>query len=239
MKKVLLIIITIIVFGNIIKSQTDTVIYVETLKDTINDKYDRIYKLFILDKKEVKHLWKLDLVGFGNLKANIGFEKKVGRRFSFDSYLGYSVSSLYLINYADYEYYVNGSLKYYYNLKRRERLGKYTNRFNGSYICLGAYYKGISHANMNLYRLGFEPWRYYHSGLGLLFNIGLQRAIGNIGFFEPYLGLEIGRFYKYNYPFIDFWYKNHYRVRIYPVIGLKAGFAIDSFKGLKRKFKFN
>ena len=42
----------------------------------------------------------------------------------------------------------------------------------------------------------------------------------------------------YTFPVGEFW-KNNRIILIYPVIGLKAGFAIDSFKGLRRRFKFN
>lgn len=210
-------------------SQVDTIIYSQTSKDTTMGKYDLVYKLFIPDKKEVKHLWKLDLLGYGENEANISFEKKIGKNFSVNSF-----NSIRRREYVmDYNFCTEASIKYYYNFNRREMLGKINNRFSGNYFQFGLFY--------NVFKIRYGLNYYFpieikkHAQFGLVTNYGIQRSIGNIGFIEAYIGVQLSKFNKNHLGYIPLGFETVYEIK--PNAGLKAGFSFESIKELKRKFK--
>jgi hypothetical protein len=60
---------------------------------------------------------------------------------------------------------------------------------------------------------------------------GLQRRIGNIGYIEGFAGFNL------TYLDIQAFSYNQNGFELQPNIGIKAGFAIDSFKNLRRMLK--
>ena len=83
---------------------------------------------------------------------------------------------------------------------------------------------------------GFKTYR--TTGVDFIIKYGIQRRIGNIGYFESYLQWSIPIWkdsYVNNLPIS---YSNPGLLNyLIPDVGIKVGFAIDSFKGLKQKFK--
>ena len=242
----LLILLSIIFFSEIILAQEDTIIYENISNDSI-DKYDRIYKLFIQDKKEVKHLWKINLLDFRMVEPNVGFEKKIGKKFSFDSYVNFD--NLPGFNYV---YSISGQfdLKYYYNIPKRDQKGKNTNGFSANYFGIGlnGTHNTYLEPNTNPYLsqntlypyLGHgytfnEYDTYKYQGLSIKLKYGIQRRIGNIGYFEPYISYRF--LVWHNYLECDNYFNIPLEVYFPFEMRIKVGFAIDSFKGLKQRFK--
>ncbi|MGD2033416.1 MAG: hypothetical protein PVF73_00050 [Bacteroidales bacterium] len=245
MKNSLIVILLLTVGIPKIFSQKDTVFIIRTDTVFVPEKKDLYYKSFLQGReKEVKHLWKLNLTDLVLVKPNIGLEWKIGRSFSSDTYLAYGFDF--------YPSFFEGSggtaadirqqFKYYYNFKRRERMGKRVNGFSGNYVSVILFgnnsidgYEIVNQGNnisVSSYRINY--------GIGLRY--GLQRRIGNMGYIEPYIGInyqisdvEDSMSSITNYPGP---YSETYRVREFkPCIGLKAGFAISSVRNLKKVVK--
>jgi hypothetical protein len=221
--------------------------------DTMDNKY---YKIFIEDQeKEVKQLWKMNLIGFNVLSPNCGLELKLGKKWSSDTYakLGSDIefqsdTDVIIGSKSFLVMELSQQIKYYFNLQRREKLGKKTNGFTGNYFSLFFFAK----INEYDYKELIETRKAYASadiflyGAGLTY--GLQRRIGNIGYFEVFAGMKYlfkevpekitetkntvdGKdFYKYDI-------KKSTSQTLVPTIGIKAGFAIDSHANFKRMFK--
>ena len=238
MKKVMTIIILITIGVQYGKSQNDTIFQEEGQVIQSDEKYDRVYKLFIEDRdREIKHLWKVDLVNLSLLIPNIGIEHKIGKNFSSDTYLkgGFLNASTYYFN-IDHFYQINLGIgvrqmfKYYYNLKRRERLAKRTNGFSGNYLAVSF---NASYTKYNIYTSNYysDITLYYTTNYGVGIFYGIQRRIGNIGYIEGFAGMSVNRNIisindKFEHQSLDNF-----------SLGIKAGFAIDSFKNLKRMLK--
>ena len=199
---------------------------------TTPEKYDSIYKKYVKDKEEeIRHIWKINLADAGLVKPAIGYEQKIGKNWSSDSYLKVGLPWKAGLYSFDLEWEVSQQLKYYYNLNRREKLGRRTNGFSGNYIAINLF------AGENCDpKPGFEKDvlidkdSYY--GIGL--NFGMQRRIGRMGFIEPYIGIT----YQHSHPetfddeidLFNFKYpRNLYPWTITPVFGIRAGFNLETF----------
>lgn len=223
-------------------SQTDTVVIVKTDTVFVTEKQDNIYKFYIQNKgPQTKHLWKLNF-----LKPEIGFEQRLAKAWSAEGYLGFglysfpvgiSISSNDIItsdeNSSTNESRIEQQFKYYYNLNRRQRLAKKTNGFSSNYIASSFYCEafryGSNHTKAISYNLGIRS--------------GLQRRIGNLGYFEFYTGLYY-RWEKQTSRNLvgsgnNLYYENEtqYSNGFILLVGLKVGFAIDSFHNLKKMLK--
>jgi hypothetical protein len=195
-------------------SQTDSVSVISAGKDSIDAKYDRIYKYFIEDKKEIKHLWKVNIVNFSFFAPNIVYEQKIGKSFSSETYLKLGTFANYNnFQYYSYGFFVNQGIKYYYNIKKRELKGKRTNGFNGNYFALVGFYGHVRNVHPDSSSIPEHLSNY-----GLALRYGLQRRLGNIGYIEPFVQMG-GINYSNNTGF-------HFTMSI----GLNAGFSLDSFK---------
>lgn len=217
-------------------SQQDSIIIPKESKDSTDEKYDCVYKLAIKAKdKEIDHLWKMNLVDLGLMTPNIGFEKKISNRFSSDSYLNIGVDLW--DNYYEVisKWEINQMLKFYYNRNRREKLGRKTNGFSGNYLSVN-----LSGGEKQ------DPQPAMHSGTivetelnyGAGLNYGMQRRIGNIGYFEFFGGINYQyhkiRKYDGSAPLFDFSHPATTELwKFMPVVRIRAGFALDSFS--KRK----
>jgi hypothetical protein len=207
-------------------AQSDTITVSEGTKNPADEKYDRVYKIFIQDRtKDINHLWKINLVDLGFVMPNFGFEQKLGTCWSSDSYvkLGYDMweNDEFFSNWE-----VSQQLKYFYTVNRRKKLGRKTNGFSGNYFSLNIY-GGEKHT----------PKPALHSGTiidtklfyGVSLNYGLQRRIGNIGYFEASAGVN----YQYRKisgnELVGFFGTELNQDQLTVVFKVKAGFALDSF----------
>lgn len=227
-------------------SQTDTITTTKAEPDSIDVKYDRVYKLFVEEnQQEIKHLFKLDLVLIGLLRPTLAYEQKMGKNFSFEANLILSYRHLvydtnnssklwasYQFNNSDLQSIRVGSyqmVKVYYNYKRRERLGKNTNGFSGnyfalklseSYILIDNFYSKESSSNN-------YPEHIYSVFPGITY--GIQRRIGNIGYGEfsmDFYFRELAiRSDNTDFPDLNLG------------LSLKLGFAIESISSLKHMLK--
>jgi hypothetical protein len=97
MKKLIYITLLYLICSQLSIAQDDSIIVSTGMKDSIDMKYDRIYKLFIQDKShDVRHLWKVNLAQLGFESLNMGYEQKIGKNWSNETYLlaSYSIDRL-------------------------------------------------------------------------------------------------------------------------------------------------
>ncbi len=227
-------------------AQTDTLVIIKTDTVFMPEKEDLMYKLFLENRGvETNHLWKLNLVDLAVLRPNLGYEHRLGRSWSVEGYgsLGFN-GNLELeyeendpipfpTNNFDYVIEFEQQFKYYYNLTRRKKIGKKTHGFRGNYVASSFWYKsshGESTNNQYYPSIFHFNSTQYNAGL----KYGLQRRIGNIG----YIDFSIGAYYRWEsitgYSYSDRTEINTKNNRVVLSIGIKAGFAIDSFKNLKK-----
>lgn len=209
-------------------SQTDSLSVIQSSAADSVEKYDRVYKLFIEDRDaEIKHLWKINLIQFALLEPNIGFEQRIGKNFSSATSLKIGIAWIDFYDKARQEssglistvgISLQQEFRYYYNLNRRALLGKRVNGFSGNYFSLHLLVAIRNSTVSNDLRGG--------AGTALIY--GLQRRIGNIGYIEAFGGPAVLNAYSSTSQ--SSWY-------ITPFLGIRAGFAIDSFSNLKRMLK--
>ena len=207
-------------------AQSDTITVTEETKDPADEKYDRVYKIFIQDRtKDIKHLLKINLVDLGFAMPNFGYEQKLGTRWSTDSYakFGYDMweNDEFFSNWE-----VSQQVKYFYNINHRKKLGRKTSGFTGNYFSLNLF-AGEKHDPKPALHSGTIVNTKLFYGIGL--NYGLQRRIGNIGYFEAYAGVN----YQYRKisrkEEVGFFGTALNQDPLTIVFRVKAGFALDSF----------
>ncbi|MBN1117659.1 MAG: hypothetical protein JXA77_10670 [Bacteroidales bacterium] len=227
--KEIIIIIILSIASQLLLGQNDSTNSSGNESETVSVKNDRMYKLFLeQNDEEIKQLFKLNIIGLNQLAPLIAYEHKLGKSFSSETSLSIlsttRINSYYQFNGTrsssiifGYGHSVSGyqMFKYYYNLNRRERLGKNINGFSGNYFAVqvGAIYiyNGMGYLrNYNI--LQFD------------FTYGIQRKIGNIGFIEPSVSLF---FRQDNYDYFN----------IIPTVNLEMGFSFESFSKLDRILK--
>ncbi len=215
--------------------------------DTNDVRFNRIYHLFIADRdKEIHQLWKLNVMSIGFVNLNLAYEKGFGNKFSVETYLKAKAQGYiggYIYNYMTNSIQLSASqnIKYYYNLDRRKRLGQQINGFTGDYFSLGCFaaytarnYTGNDTISWYIIENDTLNYKNKHStethfGLNLLY--GLQRRIGNIGYVEGYVGIQGLRTNRPDlYNGREFVFK--------PIVGIRAGFAIESFRELKKALRY-
>lgn len=227
-------------------AQQDSQINSEETISRNDYKMDRLYRLFIEDKyKEVNHLWKINLVGFNPLKPNISYEQRINKFMSNECGTEYYalISSRKLLA---SRISISDQVRFYYNLGRRSRKGKRTSGFTGNYISLIGMFSYTSEA-INHYTSSTNPdgkprmYRIYKSySVGI--NYGLQRRIGNIGFVDMYCGIRYGSTIL---DYVQTEYATSDPPQNFPQtstgfnfnLGVRIGFAWDSFKSLKYMLK--
>jgi hypothetical protein len=247
MKKLLNIIILLVIINQAAISQKDSILVTKGEKDSIDMKYDRIYKLIVQDKNhDVKHLWKINLALFSLSSLNVGYQQNIGTNWTIETFLfagfgskwsrerslfgefGSNISALTL---SSLQFGLNEKLKFYYDLSRRKNLGKITNGYSGNYFALGGYlgYQAFPEPFMDT-QFDYKndpPFIYYSAYM----HYGIQRRIGSLGFFELFAGIRYDYLYSSNelsYP---------YNKGFMPDGGFKFGFAIESLKELKKIFR--
>jgi hypothetical protein len=218
-----------IVFNNAAYAQPDTLAAWKG-KDTA-EKYDTVYKLFLKEKEQaVRHLWKINLTDLTILTPNLGFEQRMGKNWSSESYLKFGAIALDDCRGLLSHWEANQQLKFYYNLNRRERHGKNTNGFSGNYLSLDFYAGEQRHP-----KPGFGNTTLVDAvscfGTGL--HYGLQRKIGNIGYLELLGGIHYQVQWLAEYtgrmPLFEFSNPGSTVYRKWQwVLGVKAGIALGS-----------
>ncbi len=259
MVKYVLPLLMIFVWMNTGYSQSDTIMVSEGKNHPEDDKYDTLYKMFVKDQEpEISHLWKINLVDLAILMPNLDLEQKLGKLWSSDSYFKLGVelkpssrasgSILDTSGDPSTELELEQQFKYYLNLIKHEKPGGKNHGFTGDYFSIGLF------ASCRGYTYDFKDpsfpdftmsvsARMVTYGAGIKY--GLQRRIGNIGYFDVFAGMNYQvREVPEKVVFID---KGNgyfeYRVRkagkqeFMPMIGIRAGFAIDSNSKLMKILK--
>lgn len=242
------------------KSQTDYVVAYsnqDTCISTSISEYDKMLRHIIPDKKEITHLYKIDLVQLARQKLNFSFEHSIKPKLSMEHEATFKISKYYDYN-ISYEDYLKSkastffdqfskesffmlslgsNLKYYYNLDSRIRHGKNTNGFSGNYITAGfkvnmAFYDtDLWHIQANGQITEFNSYYYVPKekrmflinnqenweSIGYVnFGYGLQRRIGNVGYWSAELKAGMGT-------------SKYFDTLYIPVeLKLKVGFALPS-----------
>jgi hypothetical protein len=233
--------------------QKDTIVIIKTDTIYIPEKQDIIYKLYLENKElEITHLWKVDFVDFSFLKPNLGFEQRLYKSWSIEGIASYGYSYTFVndfiedmfnlspkveyeISLKDRSFEFEQLFKYYFNLKKRERLGLKTNGFCGNYFATSILYNQrkfigegyVSNASSFHY---FSPINVTQNNFNIGLKYGIQRRIGNFVFIEFYTGCYIN-FRTDKFDNVANPYKSQ---NIYPFVGLRFGFAIGSFDNLKK-----
>jgi hypothetical protein len=242
-KKILALVLMCLCIKTVI-AQTDSIKALIIEPDSIDTKYDLVYKLFVQENNhEIKHLLKLNLIGIYLNTPAITFEQKISKNLSFETHLYGAYKHL---EYREYDstFFVetrlseNSSIqslsvggyqmiKFYHNLRRRERLGKITNGFSANYFALkmsenytwmDAYNSASDNNLKNIY--------YLTPG----FAYGMQRRIGNIGFIECALNIN-------NHAGTISNSKHKWLIGLETGLTIKMGFAIESLSGIKQILK--
>ncbi len=214
----------------LLNAQQDTLLVIPAEINSMDDEFDQKYKQYIRQNEPtINHLWKLNLVDLDVPVFSLGYEHKLGKLWSTESYLKVGLPAYGGYYGMDVEWSFSHQLKFYYNLKRREQLGRKTNGFNANYISIGIF-GGEERDPKPGYKSDMLKDAESCYGVGLKF--GMQRRIGNF-FIEPYVGvnyqyynlvetdgsalfsdqLESGKSGRWNFQ---------------PDIGIKAGIALES-----------
>jgi hypothetical protein len=232
-------------------SQTDSVSINKIDSLMVPEKKDFMYKAFVENRgAETSHLWKMNLVDLALFQLNCGYEHRLTKKISVEGYLRFGEgNSIQIIsgnrpNTSDRHssketIEVEQLFKYYTNLNRRERYGKKTNGFSGNYFATSILYKNFFDQTIDTDSSHSDQITNINLGI----KYGLQRRIGNLGYIELYLGL----YYRWEFinwtntlnnvpPYNDYHWTEYYNYLV-PIIGIKAGFAIDSFDNLRRMIK--
>lgn len=226
-------------------AQTDTVFIVKTDTIFVQEKHDLLYKSFLENRGEgTNHLWKMNLIDIGFLRLNVGYEHRLGKSWSVEGYLSYGEKAdLYRRSQGTFGFGSGNRLefeqifKYYYNLNRRETLGKKSYGFRGNYFATSFWVEEFE--DNTICTDSTDAPHVDRKNLGIKY--GIQRRIGNLGYIEFYVGLY------YRWESIEYslntgfsvpsqrWteYDNYFN----PVLGIRVGFAIDSFGSLRRMIK--
>jgi len=247
MKKLCYIILLILSLNTV--AQTDTIVITKTDTVFVQEKQDLMYKFFVENRvKETNHLWKLSFIDLALVKPNVGYEHRLGRSWSVEGFasagnignveLEFEGSGIVpqLMDISAFVMEIEQQFKYYYNLTRRKKLGKRADGFRGNYLASSFWYKYSTRPSTNDYHSYSEHLsRGYQYNAGIKY--GLQRRIGNIG----YLDFYVGAYYRWQsikgFSFEDGEYFTIKDNRVVISVGVKAGFAMDSFENLKRTTK--
>jgi hypothetical protein len=241
------------------KAQNDYVIEYST-KDTcistsISD-YDNMLRHIIPDKKEITHLYKVNLIQLARQNLNFSFEHRIKPKLSLEHEATFHILNYYnFYSYYDYTtspgrsffdqfsskslYYLglSSKLKYYHNIDSRTKRGKNTNGFSGNYFLTGfkinmafydtdlwyirddgrlSPYNSYSYAPKTSLYIMFNEIDYQESLGYINFGYGIQRRIGNVGFWsiEAKAGIGTNKYFDTIYIPLE--------------LNLKAGFALSS-----------
>lgn len=214
----------------LLNAQHDTLQVVPAEINSTHDKFDQPYKQYIRQNKPaINHLWKLDLVDLDIPVFSLGYEHKLGKLWTTESYLKIGLPAYWGYYRMDVEWSFSHQFKFYYNLNRRERLGRKTNGFSANYLSVNIF--GEEKRDPKPGYNG-DMLKDAESGYGIGLHYGMQRRIGNF-FIEPYVGMNYGYYSFLETDGADFLFSNlgsrkAGRWNFLPVVGIKAGIALES-----------
>jgi hypothetical protein len=179
--------------GQVVPADSSRISYEEEERDRSDFTLKERYNYLIRSKMEETQIWKLGLnnLGFSAYDYHYGlhliYERKIHTSFSILGEVSPTVKG-YRHTYSNsdnrrlaWEAEVAG--KYYYNMKRRMRLGKSGNNFSANY--LSAHIRSrIMYQARNDGRKVLEP-------AILSVRYGLQRRLGRYGFIDANYGIEV------------------------------------------------
>lgn len=209
-------------------AQTTSTVYSEDTTDVVESEYDQMYQLLIPEKKKIYTLIKVNAVDWGLLHPSIIVEQNMNHNFNVEPLLRLAYFDWTFEEGIHYAIQAGVDFKYYYNYKRRQRMGKKTNGFVGNYFALGGR-ASVSDAQdyisalMNDQRIGFEEP--LTGGIFHVYQVetkyGLQRRLGGVGYLDLQLGLRYINVLNYDHNVVPF-------VRI----GIGFGLTKEKFKDL-------
>jgi hypothetical protein len=213
-------------------AQEERITYSEDTTENINQ-YDRYYQLTSEQKRDVNTLLKFDAVQWGQVHPSLTIEQRIWKNLTVEPSITFSSlawSSELGINFA---FNPNVSLKYYFNKKRRERLGKNVIGFSGDYISVNFSYSVTDDKNFFEYELGDNFLNledgdeltadfYNYASWNIMY--GIQRKFGKLAYADISGGIQRSYFGDYGIS------------KVLPVIKLRLGFAlsIEQFKRFSR-----
>ena len=221
----------------IVSSQTDTITYAECEIDTVDTGYDKLLKYFIIEKEEIKHLWKLNVVDWASLNPSIAYEQKLFYLFTVEFEAKIKIEDNYDFSlpskHINYQGILNVEPRLYFTKNRRERMGRPTNGFSGSYLftVVGITLDSKIYENFNSNR-NFSNNRKTDIGFVGAYGLGYQRRIGNVAYIDFRAGFTWNYIKNYNYsqagiPMDDGYYFENFG---FPFFDINMGFALKSLK---------
>ncbi|MDA3893544.1 MAG: hypothetical protein PF517_17915 [Salinivirgaceae bacterium] len=220
----------------------------DTCVPATTEDYNRLIKYFMAEKEDVKQLYKINLMQIAYLRINPSFERKLTDNTSLEFEFNFGRSPYSYRSPGSTFLFPEINYKYYYNKNKRQEKGKNTNGFSGNYLALGMeanlYFTDISTAKVSNNGMLYKTNHYfdnYDDGdpftthfqntvyrvskfipnenvYALKIGYGLQRRIGNIGYFSAEAKMAIGSNADFN------------RLYFTPDLNIKAGFAISRLK---------
>lgn len=169
---------------------------IEVSVDSVHNslsKYDQIFSLLSSEKTKINTIYKFNAVDWGQLQPSFSLETSLTPNLSIEP--GFRLINFGVKNETGLKYLVEPSFisKYYYNFKRREKLGRETNGFSGNYFFAGFVmpfsdnYDWYSQHLENSYFLYAdspeEDHRTLYSG-NLQVGYGIQRRLASIGYID-------------------------------------------------------
>lgn len=210
-KKLSLIIFALALGVQISFAQNSSTVYSEDSSSIIVSEYDQMYQLLLPEKKKIYTLIKFNAVDWGLLHPSIIVEQNMNGAFNVEPIVKLAYFDWTFEEGIHYALQAGIDFKYYYNNKRRLRLGKKTNGFVGNYFALGGKAtlsdsKDYLSTLMKDQNIGFEE-----PLTGNIFHIysaeakyGIQRRIGNVGYLDVQTGFRYIHVLQYGQNVVPF-----------------------------------
>lgn len=257
-------------------AQEETVTIAECEIDTTVNEYDKLLKYFLVEKEEVKRLWKANMVEWAQFHPSISFEQNLGYWSSFEldfliepAYKKYNdkefefilLNSELLLSDIEAKYtniQLNLEYRCYITKKRRERLGKTTNGFSGSFLFVGGgiafddkrtnnpisqEHNRTASNKVEIIENTMQNYYGYDFSYNFKSGLGYQRRLGKIGYIELKCGIRYRFFQDYKFTQNIGYFNDQLYFRdtalealpelsteFAPFIDINMGFALKSLK---------
>lgn len=192
-------------------AQQSSTVYSEDSTNVTVSEYDQMYQLLLPEKKKIYTLIKVNAVDWGLLHPSIIIEQNMNGAFNVEPVVKLAYFDWSFEEGIHYALQAGVDFKYYYNYKRRLRLGKKTNGFVGNYFAVSGK-ATVSDSEdyvstlMKKQDIGFEE-----PVGGNIFHIysaeakyGIQRRIGNVGYIDFQAGFRYIHVLQYGQNVIPF-----------------------------------
>jgi hypothetical protein len=197
-----------------------------------------IQKLFSMNRETYsRQVFKVNFFDFAKITPNIGYEHRIGKCFSSDTYIKsriYGQGGMFILDpiYRSPREFspnvnIEENLKFYHNYKRRLEKGKNISGFSGNYLAVFSFIN-FNNSRSNYYQDNLFADQEPYFAVGLKY--GIQRRIGNFGFIDAFFGIQNYTTSAFNSVDDRTIQKNDL------ILGVRAGFALESIKDIKRLF---